>query len=969
MKQQRKGDRYKRLRIWVGLVLLAMCVGIGQESLAAQKRNVKVAFFPMDGYHNMREDGSFGGMDVEYLNVLCDYVNWNVEYVECDSWGTALEMLENKEVDLVGSAQYSSERAEIFQYADISSGYTFGVIATNPQSNIAYEDFHAMQDITFGMVENYVRKQEFLEYLYHNGIDAPQIVEYNSTADMHAALDSGEVDAYVHTFTEVKEGQRLVGRFAPRPFYYITYKGNDEVMRELNQAIVDLKMNQPELETELMNEFYYNKFDKDVLLTTEEKSYLVEKGTLTVAYLDNYYPFTYVKEDDFRGLTRELLESGLSITGLKLEYKLYANAKDAMLAVQEKEADIFAYSNEKSDVLNGYDLKSVCDYTEIPLVVIMDKSDDINEINVIATVSQLEDRAKAATLDDNVEVMVYETQTDCMDALAEGDVDAVLCNGYLAEHLMRTSVSYNNLQVKNIVDAEYQISIAVHETDALLANILEKTISIVDSKMVNEYLLRENTYPLVSITEFIKNNSLVIIAILIMIMVVVVIVVAHMLADSKKIQKLMYKDTKMDIWNLNYLTYWGEHKLLPEQKKKYVLVFLNLSKFRRYNIIYGWNAGEHLLESIADVLVQHVDKSTEICARSQGDRFVLLMQYQEEDLFIGRIKSIKNKVENRIQKETGDHMQLQLGVYFIPQGEIDIRRGMNFANQALEFVDGKKDDGIKVYDDSLQILVRERHEREKLLESVDIWKDFVVFYQPKVDIRDGKIVGAEALVRFKDPTDGGAIKSPFYFVPYYEQTGKITELDFFVYESVCKLLRKRMDEGLPVVTISCNFSRMHFMKPGFADHFEMILEKYGISKELIEVEITETLVVEEMQHQDVKSAFEELNERGIHLSIDDFGAGYSSLGIFEQIPASVVKMDRSFLLNQNNPERQVKIMRGIVKLSDELKAQVVCEGVETEKDVALMKEIGAYVAQGYYYSKPVPEYEFEEKLGLGFLSK
>lgn len=969
MKGKRQNNARKGLRSLLVAMLVILCVCIGQEAYAAQKRSVKVAFFPMDGYHNIGEDGSFEGMDVEYLNVLCDYVNWKVEFIECTSWETALQMLKDEEVDLVGSAQYSMERAEIYQYADISSGYTFGVIATNPDNNIAYEDFQAMQEISFGMVENYVRKQEFLEYLYHNGIENPVIVEYKSTADMHAALDRGEVDAYVHTFTEVKEGQRLIGRFAPRPFYYITYKGNDEVMRELNQAIVDLKMNQPELETELMNKFFYNRFDKDVLLTTEEKDYLMEKGTLRVAYLDNYYPFSYVEENEFKGLTRELLESGLSITGLNLEYKLYANGNEAMAAVQSGEADIFAYSNKKGTTLDSYDLKSICNYAEIPLVVVMEKSDDMDEIDVIATVSQLEDKARTATLNDNVKVVVYETQQEAVNAVVDGRADAVLCNGYLVEHLMRTGVRYSNLQVKNILNGAYEISIAVHERELLLASVLEKTISIVDSKMVNEYMLRKNTYPLVSITEFIENNSLIIIAALLVIMAVVISAVSHMLADSRKIQELMYKDTKMDVWNLNYLTYWGEHKLLPERKKKYAIVYLNLSKFRRYNIIYGWSAGERLLENMVDVLVRHVNGSTEICARSQGDRFVLLLTYAEETSFIGRLKAIKTRVENRIQQETGDHMQLQMGVYLIPAGELDIRRGMNYANQALEFVDGKKDEGIKLYDDSLQNMVTERHNREKLLESVDVSKDFVAFYQPKVDIRDGKIVGAEALVRFKDPTEGGAIKSPFYFVPYYEQTGKITELDFHVFESVCKLLRRRIDAGLPVVTISCNFSRMHFMKPGFADRFEAVLDTYGISKELIEVEITETLVVEELQHQDVKSAFEELNERGVHLSIDDFGAGYSSLGIFEQIPASVVKMDRSFMLSQNNPDRQVKIMRGIVKLTDELKAQVVCEGVETEKDVALMKKIGAFVAQGYYYSRPVPEHEFEEKLDLGYLSK
>lgn len=218
------------------------------------------------------------------------------------------------------------------------------------------------------------------------------------------------------------------------------------------------------------------------------------------------------------------------------------------------------------------------------------------------------------------------------------------------------------------------------------------------------------------------------------------------------------------------------------------------------------------------------------------------------------------------------------------------------------------------------------------------------------------------MVRFLDPTEGGAVKAPGFFVPYYEQIGRITEIDFFVLESVCKMLRRRLDAGLPVVTISCNFSRIHFTKSGFPQHFMEILDRYQIPKNLIEIEITETLVVEELQQQMVKNTLDILKEKGIRLSIDDFGAGYSSLGVFEQIPASVIKLDRSFLLNQNDYNRQVKIMRGIVKLTKELDAQVVCEGVETEKDVDLMKEIGAYVAQGYFYSKPIPEAEFEKNL-------
>lgn len=147
----------------------------------------------------------------------------------------------------------------------------------------------------------------------------------------------------------------------------------------------------------------------------------------------------------------------------------------------------------------------------------------------------------------------------------------------------------------------------------------KKTISPIDSQMVNEYMLRENTYPLVSLFDFVRNNSLWIISILCIVIVLVIFVAVHMMRDSRKIQKLMYKDTSMDIWNLNYLIFWGEYKLLLEHREPYAVVYVNLEQFRRYNVIYGWNAGEQLLKGVADILKKNVNKKTEVCARNQGN--------------------------------------------------------------------------------------------------------------------------------------------------------------------------------------------------------------------------------------------------------------------------------------------------------------------------------------------------------------
>lgn len=424
----------------------------------------------------------------------------------------------------------------------------------------------------------------------------------------------------------------------------------------------------------------------------------------------------------------------------------------------------------------------------------------------------------------------------------------------------------------------------------------------------------------------------------------------------------MYKDTDFNIWNLNYLKYRASLRLTTDRLLKYAIVYTDICQFKSYNAIYGWHAGQRILELTIKEISSKIDSVKELYARSYGSHFVLFVCYENMESLKRRMLDIADSISDRIYEETGIRMAQAMGICPIEQKDKDIQLALSYAIQAVDPLKDSHSNAIQIYDDTLRGQLRERHEREKLLDSVDFKKDFVTYYQAKVDIRNEQIVGAEALVRFKDPTANGEIRAPGFFVPYYEQTGRITDIDFLVMESVCQMLRRRIDAGERVVPVSCNFSRIHFVKDGFPEKFEAVLNKYQVPKDLIEVEITETLVVEEMQQQKVRENVAVLRANGVRLSIDDFGSGYSSLGVFEQIPASVIKLDRSFLLNNENRTRQVQIMKNIVNLARDLEAQVVCEGVETENDTELMMEIGAYVAQGYRYCKPVPEREFEGML-------
>lgn len=227
---------------WIRAIIICIVLCMGIIGQAEGHRIVKVAFFPMEGFHNYDLNGQPSGMDVDYLTALCEYTDWEIEYVDCKSWDEALSLVKEGKADLVGSAQYTPERAKSYLYAEIPSGYTFGAVAVGKDSDLAYEDFDVMKDITYGMVKTYVRKNDFLSYLAEHGITDPKIIEYDNTAELQQALDNQEIDALVHTYMELKTGQRIIGRFAPSPFFYITSQDNEKLMQDLNQAASDLKM-------------------------------------------------------------------------------------------------------------------------------------------------------------------------------------------------------------------------------------------------------------------------------------------------------------------------------------------------------------------------------------------------------------------------------------------------------------------------------------------------------------------------------------------------------------------------------------------------------------------------------------------------------------------------------------------------------------------------------------------------------
>ncbi|MFQ9492336.1 MAG: EAL domain-containing protein [Bilophila wadsworthia] len=225
--------------------------------------------------------------------------------------------------------------------------------------------------------------------------------------------------------------------------------------------------------------------------------------------------------------------------------------------------------------------------------------------------------------------------------------------------------------------------------------------------------------------------------------------------------------------------------------------------------------------------------------------------------------------------------------------------------------------------------------------------EFDAYFQPKVDMRDGALIGSEALVRWNHPTRG--LLMPGSFIPFFERNGSVVEVDLYIYELVCRTVREWLERGMTVNPVSCNFSSLHFDSPEFPELVAAIADRHNVPHALLELEITESAI---MRNPQIVCAV--LRLKSIHVAIDDFGSGYSSLGQLQQLMADVLKLDRSFVRRGMFGTRERIVIGNVIHMAGELGMQVICEGVENAKQAEMLIELGCYYAQGFYYAKPMP---------------
>ncbi|HBH3006498.1 TPA: EAL domain-containing protein [Clostridioides difficile] len=533
----------------------------------------------------------------------------------------------------------------------------------------------------------------------------------------------------------------------------------------------------------------------------------------------------------------------------------------------------------------------------------------------------------------------------------------------LSKNIYKLLKQDNDIQEVNRLKKELQ----ENKTGATVLNMLEERrylgyATMDNGNSENNYIKNWNlifSIPetvVFSNSEQIINRAIYAVLFIVLIFIAIIFYINYIKkSNEKEILSLAYEDKVTYIGNQNKFYRECSKYLLDKPSLNYIIVYFDINNFKMINDTFGYEFGDNLLITIAKALKEELTEG-EVYARLSSDYFAIFCDYKNgRNKIIRKLDSIRNNIESNLSIVF--EISLCVGIYFVEEGEVDIQKAVNKANMARSVAKGKNIN-YAIYNEDVR---NKLSEESMILDDIKIAlvkNQFEVYYQPKFSLVNGEMIGSEALIRWNHPEHG--FISPAVFIPIAEKSKLILKIGRFVFERVCTDLSEWKKQGKKIVPVSVNLSRVELYQPDIVKFINKTIQMYNLSSDLIEIEITETVAINELNI--LKNILNELRKYGFSISMDDFGTGYSSISCLRDMPIDILKLDKSFLDGIELDERSRNIAKSIVSLAKSLDLVVIIEGVESKEQAELMKQFGCDLVQGFYFARPMPAKNFLDLL-------
>ena len=946
------------------MVMLAVLVPVSALAAATGKKTVRVGWF--ESIFNMTDaNGRRSGYGYEYQQKIAAYTGWDYQYVTA-SWSQLFKMLQQGEIDLLADVSYKEERAKSMLFSTLPMGEEeyYAYIASRNRE-ITADNYATFNGKRIGVNKGSFQAQLFTEWAKQYGIEAETVELTSVQKDTVQKLVYGEIDIYISANTIAADGEVTpLCKIGSSPIYFAVNNKRPDLKKELDAA-----MNRIQDENRYYSQKLFEKYVKSrrtsSFLTYGEQKWLRRNGMIRVGYRADYSPYCAEDKDNKKltGALQEYLDiaSG-SVNNAKLFFEpvAYPTIDDALTALRREEVDcVFPvnmtdYEGERIGVI----------LTDPPMhseVLAMVRAADQKKFSLQGIVHVAVTRGNhyhENFLKQNFPkwgITYFNTSDECLKAVAEGRADCYLVSMYrynriadLCKDLKLTAQSTG----EDIV-----LSFALRRNEDLLYSILNKTVGLVPPEAVYSALASYSyEEKRVTVKEFVKDNLAVVVAV---VAISTAIFLALLLRNARAEKKVWEKQQLIDLAENDNLTGLYSRSFFFEYvnrlRREYPdrpmdAVAMDIEQFLLVNELNGKKFGENVLRELGKEILAFLKENQGIACRVEGDRFNLFCKRQEDyqsllDHFQGKMNELARNVSIR----------LRMGV--MPgQNDLNSEQLFNRAWTVCNMVRGKTTH-LMVYNE--EIRSRENYNQRLISEmrrGLD-QHEFKVWYQPKYNIQcePSRLDSAEALVRWQHPELG--LISPADFIPLFEANGQISLLDKYVWTEAAWQIKAWKEKYGITLPVSVNLSRIDIFDPALEDILDRLIEENGLERRFLKLEVTESAFTDNVSH--LLSVMESLRQKGYEIEMDDFGSGYSSLNMLSTIPVDVLKMDRGFIRNIEYSDKDFRLVELILDIATNLRMPVIAEGVETEKQLALLKDAGCDLVQGYYFSRPVPPEEFE----------
>jgi len=442
----------------------------------------------------------------------------------------------------------------------------------------------------------------------------------------------------------------------------------------------------------------------------------------------------------------------------------------------------------------------------------------------------------------------------------------------------------------------------------------------------------------------------------------------------EKMQKSSYEKMMKIAFNDDVTGGYNKAKFIIEAEEvlknvsstdKYALVLMDIAKFKVINELYGFDMANVILKDVYNIIKANLPKNA-LLARSYAATYIFIMKYYTEADINGVVDKIHQEIGNynsetmNILKTSYNKAAAKLvplfGVYLINDVTVPIYIMCDRVGLAKRTIADDVNKYISYYDDNLRKQLLSEKNIEDEMHNALASGQFVMYLQPKYNMKTLKVVGSEALVRWIHPTKG--FIPPGDFIPLFEKNGFVLNVDRYVWEQACKAIKSWIDREYTPVPISVNVSRLHLSNEFFIQDLKELVAKYQIPSELLELELTESVGYEDFDK--FIDIVNELKKNGFSIAMDDFGSGYSSLNMLRQIPCDILKLDKGFINDATTDERGKIVVQHVLSMAKNLSLKTVSEGIETVEQAQFLTDSGCDIAQGFLYAKPMPLEDFEK---------